>query len=140
MEERPFSDISYKRFIKEEVLMGSKCKKCGEMSVPPRHFCVKCHSDDMEWHEMKGEGELAAFTCIFVAPPMMTKKGFGRKNPYCTGVIKLVEGPRTVARIEGVDAKKPDSIKIGLPLQVDFIHEGEGEEKETTLVFRPKGG
>ena len=140
MEERPFSDISYRQFISEGKLMGSKCRKCGALSVPPRHFCMECHGDDMEWHQMKGDGELAAFTCIFVAPPKMVAKGYDRKNPYCTGVVKLEEGPRTVARIVGVDAADPESIKVGMPLQVDFIREGEGEEAVTSLAFRPRSG
>jgi uncharacterized OB-fold protein len=140
MEERPFSDISYKRFLNEEKLMGSRCKECGEMSVPPRQFCVKCHSDNMEWQQLSGEGELAAFTCIFVAPPSMAEMGYGRKNPYCTGVVQLEEGPRTVARIEGVDASKPESIKVGFPLKVDFLHAGEGDEMVTSLAFRHSGG
>ncbi len=33
---------------------------------------------------------------------------------------------RVVARIEGVDGSKPETIKIGTPLQVEFLHRGEG--------------
>jgi len=36
MEERPFSDISYEQYLKEEKLMGSRCKKCGDLFAPPR--------------------------------------------------------------------------------------------------------
>jgi len=140
MEERPFSDISYYQFLNEERLMGSKCKACGQLYVPPRHFCSECHGNDMEWHEFKGEGELAAYTCIFVGPPWMVEQGYDRKNPYCTGVVKLEEGPRIVARIEGVDAGKPEEINIGTPLEVEYLHRGEGEEMRTSLAFRPKGG
>jgi uncharacterized OB-fold protein len=64
MEERPFSDISYEQYLKEEKLMGSRCKKCGALFVPPRSICIKCYSSEMEWVEIKGEGRLHAFTCI----------------------------------------------------------------------------
>lgn len=138
MEERPFSDISYRQFLDEDKFMGSKCRKCGQLYVPPRHFCLECFGEDMEWHEMVGEGELAAFTCIFVAPPYMVAMGYDRKNPYCTGVVTLKEGPRIVARIEGVDAKNPDTIKIGTPMVAGFLHVGEGDEVESFLAFRPK--
>lgn len=137
MEEKPVGDISYEEFLKEKKLMGTRCKECGELYVPPRRFCFKCHSENMEWEQVKGKGELVAFTCIFVAPPYMAKKGYGRKNPYCTGVVRLEEGPRVVARIDGVDASKPETINVGLTLQADFIKEGEGEEETTTLVFKP---
>ncbi|MED5415594.1 MAG: OB-fold domain-containing protein, partial [Candidatus Latescibacterota bacterium] len=39
-------------------------------------------------------------------------------NPYCTGVVRLHEGPRIVARIDGVDACHPERIDIGLPLAI----------------------
>ncbi len=137
MEERAFSDITYRQFLEEDKFMGSKCVKCGQLYVPPRHFCIACFGEDMEWHEMEGEGELSAFTCIFVAPPHMVAMGYDRKNPYCTGVVTLKEGPRMVARIEGVEAANPDSIKIGTPMKVEFVHRGEGEEATTYLAFRP---
>lgn len=140
MEERPLSDISYYKFIDEEKLMGSRCKKCEELYVPPRHFCIKCHGSDMDWHQMEGNGKLAAFTCIFIGPPFMVQQGFDRKNPYCTGVVELEEGTRVVARIEGVDAGDPESIKVGTPLEVEFLHRGEGDEEVVSLAFRPTGG
>ncbi|NPV58316.1 MAG: Zn-ribbon domain-containing OB-fold protein [Actinobacteria bacterium] len=137
MEERPFSDISYRKYLDEDKFMGSRCRKCGQIYVPPRRFCLECRSEDMEWHELKGEGELAAYTCISIGPSFMIEEGYDRKNPYCTGVVTLAEGPRMVARIEGVDARDPESIKIGTPMKVEFLHRGEGDKARTFLAFRP---
>ena len=64
MEEKPFSDITYEQYLKEERLMGSRCKECDARYVPPRSLCVKCFRSDMDWMEMKGIGRLAAFTRI----------------------------------------------------------------------------
>jgi uncharacterized OB-fold protein len=137
VEERSFSDISYEQYLSEERLMGSRCKECGALFVPPRSICVKCYSSDMEWVEMKGEARLAAFTCISVGPPFMIAEGYDRKHPYCSGVVELVEGARVDARIEGVDASKPEDIKVGMQLKVKFLHRGEGESQETFLAFQP---
>ena len=137
MEERPFNDISYEQFLNEEKLMGSRCKKCGTLFVPPRSICIKCYATEMEWVEMKGKGKLAAFTCISVGPPFMVAEGYDRKRPYVSGVVALEEGTRAVARIEGVDGSKPETIKIGAPLQVEFLHRGEGDNLETFLAFKP---
>ena len=137
MEERRFSDISYEQYLREERLMGSRCKECGALFVPPRSICVKCHSSEMEWVEMNGKGTLAAFTCITVAPPFMMAQGYDRKHPYCSGVVELEEGARVDARIEGVDAGKPEDIKIGMPVKVTFLHWDEGENPQTFLAFRP---
>jgi uncharacterized OB-fold protein len=137
MEERPFSDISYEQYLNEEKLMGSRCKKCKALFVPPRSICVKCYSSEMEWVEMNGTGQLAAFTCITVAPPSMIAQGYDRNHPYCSGVVELEEGARVDARIEGVDATRPEEIKIGMPLKVKFLHQVEGENRETYLAFEP---
>jgi len=137
MEERPFNDISYEQFLNEEKLMGSRCKKCGALSVPPRSICIKCYSSQMDWVEIKGKGKLAAFTCISVGPPFMIAEGYDRKRPYVSGVVALEQGTRVVARIEGVDGSKPETIKIGAPLQVEFLHRGEGDNLTTFLAFKP---
>jgi uncharacterized OB-fold protein len=137
MEERPFSDISYERFLEEEKIMGSRCKTCDALFAPPRPICIKCHGSDMEWVEIKGMGILSAFTCIAVGPPFMIAQGYNRNNPYISGVVELEGGVRLDARIEGVDANKPDDIKIGMPMKAKFVHGG-GEEGSTSyLAFEP---
>lgn len=137
MSDRPFSDMSYEKFLSEDKLMGSKCKKCGALFVPPRPICIKCHDTDMEWSQFKGQGKLAAFTCIAVGPAFMAAEGYGRNNPYCVGVVELDEGARVDARIEGVDTTKPETIKVGMPMSVKFLHRGEEESKKTYLAFEP---
>jgi uncharacterized OB-fold protein len=137
MEQKPFSDVSYRQFLNEEKLMGSKCKGCNTHFVPPRSICINCHSSDMQWIELKGSGRLAAFTCITVGPPVMIAEGYDRERPYCSGVVELEEGGRVDARIEGVDTKNPEGIKVGMPLKVKFLHRGEGPDSRTYLAFEP---
>lgn len=137
MEQKPFSDIAYEQFLNEEKLMGSRCKVCGTPYVPPRPICIDCHASDMQWVQMQGRGRLAAFTCISIPPPFMMAQGYHRKNPYCTGVVELEEGARVDARIEGVDAGKPEEIKVGMLLKVKFLHREAEEKKETDLAFEP---
>jgi len=137
MEERPISAISFHKFLNEEKLMGSKCKKCGVLFSPPRPICIKCFSREMEWVELKGKGKLVTFTSIYIGPPWMAEQGYDRGHPYCCGVVELDEGTKIDARIEGIDASKPETIKIGTPLTVQFLHRGEGEKMATFLAFRP---
>jgi len=137
MEERPFNDNSYQQFLNEEKLMGSKCKACGAVSVPPRPLCSKCYNTTMEWVPFRGIGKLAAFTSVFVGPPYMVKEGYNRKHPYIAGVVELEEGGRMDARIEGMDATRPELIKVGTPLIVTYLHRDEGIEKKTFLAFKP---
>jgi uncharacterized OB-fold protein len=89
----------------------------------------------MEWVEMSGEGELLAFTTVHIAPTAMIEAGYDRKNPYCTGIVQLAEGPAVSAQILGVDPTSPQEIEIGTPLRVAFVQRGEGERARTYLAF-----
>jgi uncharacterized OB-fold protein len=67
----------------------------------------------------------------------MMAQGYDRKHPYISGVVALNEGGRVNARIERVDPMKPESIKVGMPLKVAFIHRKDVEVPETYLAFEP---
>ena len=131
----PISDDSFGRFLLEEKLMGSRCAGCGALHVPPRAICPECRGTRMAWEQVKGTGTLAAFTCIAMATPALQAEGYGRDNPFCTGVVALDEGPRVVARIEGLDTTRPEAIRLGTPLRVRFLRRGEGEEERGVLAF-----
>jgi uncharacterized OB-fold protein len=139
MNDKPFNDASYEQFLNSGKIMGSKCRKCGALALPPRPICVSCFGSQVEWVQFKGDGKLAAFTSITVAPPLMAKEGFGRTSPYVVGVVELREGVKIVARITGVDAKKPEQIKVGTALSAEFIQKGEGASQQTSLAFKNAG-
>jgi len=46
---------------------------------------------------------------------------------------------KVVARLEGVDTSKPETIRIGASLVLSFLHRGEGETLRTFLTFKPLG-
>ena len=138
MTEKDFSNAAFQAFLSEHKLAGARCQSCGALFLPPRPMCTNCYSEDMEWAEVPGEGELVAFTTIHIAPTAMLEAGYGRDNPYCSGVVKLENGLSISAQILGVDASKPETIKVRTPVSVDFIERGEGDAKETFLVFRAK--
>ena len=137
MDDRPFNDNSYERFLGEGKIMGTRCRKCGALALPPRPLCVSCFASDLEWFRFKGAGKLAAFTSIVVAPPFMAREGFNKKNPYVVGVVELEEGAKIVGRITGVNAREPEEIKVGTPLKAEFITGGQEPERNTYLAFRP---
>jgi len=135
MSERTFSEHAFQAYLSEGKLMGSRSKATGKVYIPPRPLDPETHSDEMEWVELSGKGELAAFTSVFIGPNAMIKAGYDRKNPYLSGIVKLEEGPFISAQILGLDAVCPDINIIGTPLTVQFIERGEDEEKRTFLAF-----
>ncbi|MBN1262571.1 MAG: Zn-ribbon domain-containing OB-fold protein [Anaerolineae bacterium] len=138
MSEKPFTGAVFYEYLNEHKLMGSRCKTCGEVHVPPRPGCAACAGSAVEWVEMSGQGALAAYTVIHIAPTAMIEAGYDRNTPYCTGVVALAEGPRISAQILDVDVRHPETIEIGTPLEIAFIERGEGAARRTYLAFRPE--
>jgi uncharacterized OB-fold protein len=136
-EEKDFTIQNYLEFIQNKKLMGSKCNDCGELYAPVRKLCTKCNSLNMEWVELSGKGELAAFTSITVGTPYFIELGYDRNKPYCFSVIKLEEGPMVSAQLVGVDESKPDLIKIGTPVKVKFLENELKGETKIDLGFEP---
>lgn len=133
----PYTAASFNQYLADGKLMASRCSECGELSLPPRSICAKCHSEHISWVETSGKGKLAGFTSVFIAPTFMIEQGFGRENPYISGIVELDEGVKISARILGLDAAKPESIQVGTRLKVDFIETGETEKKKFYLAFKP---
>ena len=133
---RPFTSASFDAFLNEKKLMGSRCASCDENFLPPRAICPACFDDQLEWVELDGKATLAAFTSIFIAPTAMIDAGYGRDQPYVAGVVELADGVKMSAQILGLDAANPEQIKIGTPLQAEFVERGEGDEAQTFLAFR----
>jgi uncharacterized protein len=133
----PFTRASFQRYLNEHKLMGTRCTTCGDQHLPPRAVCPNCLSTALEWTEMIGQGRLAAFTAVSICPSFMAEQGFGRDNPYIAGIVDLDNGLKISALILALDAKKPDSIQNGIPVEIDFVDTGEGENKKVSLAFRP---
>lgn len=140
MSERAFTEESFQQFLSEGKLMGSRNQTTGEVFVPPRPMCPRTYSTEMEWVELSGRGELAAFTAIYVGPMAMVGAGYDRSHPYCSGIVRLVEGPSISAQILGVDAAQPETIAIGTPLRAAFIKREQGKDARTYLAFTSELG
>ncbi len=130
------TSAAFQQFLNQKKLMGSKCKKCGAVHLPPRPLCPECGATEVEWTSLSGKGKLAAFTTIHVGTTLMAQAGYDRKNPYCSGIVQLAEGPKVSARILNVDAQNPQGIKVGTPLTVDFVEQGQGDNKKAYLAFK----
>ena len=108
----PFTKVTeFAQHLKDGHLMGSRCKKCGATSFPPRADCVECMSSDFEFFEISGKATLHTFTKIVSAPT-----GFEDMAPYNVGVADLAETGRILAWIG--ETIKEEEIKIGMDIQV----------------------
>lgn len=136
MNDKDFTSTSFNEFLHQKKLMGVRCQSCGRLFLPPRPICIHCYGDKLSWEELSGEGELAAFTTIHIAPTAMIAAGYGRDNPYCSGIVKLKDGVSISAQILGMDTAHPENIDIGTKLEVEFLDRQVGDQNQTFLAFK----
>lgn len=114
-------DDAYFKAAGEGRLVIKKCKDCGKLHHYPRAICPHCFSQNLEWVQAKGTGEIYTFS--------VTRRG--GPVPYAIGYVTLDEGPKMMTNIVNCDL---DAIKIGMKVKVCFVK----SENGTALpVFEP---
>lgn len=96
-------------------LMLPRCTACNRVHWYPRLICPHCHSNEIEWIEGSGEGTLYTF-----AVQHRAMGAWAEETPFVTAYIDLKEGDRMATVLRGVDPLKPEEIKIGSKVKVEF--------------------
>jgi uncharacterized OB-fold protein len=107
-EMRPFFEGARRRELRVQ-----RCTACGTQRFPARAICSDCLSTDSEWVSVSGRGEIFSFNVMH----QVYHPGFAREVPYAVVVVKLVEGPKMVSNLVGV---QPQDIRVGTPVRVVF--------------------
>jgi len=98
----------YNEALKQNKLLGLKCKACGALTVPPKMACRQCAGFDLEAAEVKASGKIKTFTTVFVGA-----EGRESEVPYIIVMVELEEGPWIMGNLEGVDPKTASMELIG---------------------------
>ena len=88
----------YLAALRENRLIGLKCRECGFVTAPPRLACRRCSSRDNEIMELSGKGKIATFTSVCIPPE--SRRG---KTPYIVVLVEMEEGPWIMGNLSGVD-------------------------------------
>jgi uncharacterized protein len=75
-------------------LIGIKCGGCGALAIPPRELCPECGRREWSPVPLSGDGEIASFTVIRIAP-----RGHAGDAPYAIAAVRLVEGVSLLGRV-----------------------------------------
>jgi uncharacterized OB-fold protein len=110
--------------FRERQLRIQSCHGCAATVFPPTPRCPQCGSFDQGYVVASGRGTLHSFA----VPHYPKAPGF--RYPVLVGLIQLEEGVRMLANLAGVTR---DSVKIGMPLQLDWLDRGSGPESPVPL-------
>lgn len=96
-----------------------KCTSCdGGAYFPPRPFCPKCGSRDVEVFKASGKGVLWSYVINQRPRPDMGKE------PHSIAVVQLDEGVRLMTNIVGCP-QTPEALVLDMPVEVEFLDLGE---------------
>ncbi len=119
----------WKQNIQDESFKAYKCSSCGAVYALPSGVCYSCGGNEMEWTHITGKGTLISYTVIHIAPDE-----FQAEVPYYIGIVELDEDTRITCRLKGFDPEKPEEVKLGIPVIIDYEHDESGN---TYLAFSP---
>ena len=106
------SPITLDRFFEQAragTLTGIRCAACGALAVPPKVLCPECGARRWEPVPLSGDGTIASYTIIRVAP-----RGHVDETPYTIAAVRLREGVSLLGRVVDVPL---DALAIGLPVR-----------------------
>ena len=98
----------YSEALKNDKLLGLKCRDCGAITVPPKMVCQGCTGYEMDIVELKGTGKIKTFTTVYVAA-----EGRESECPYIIVMVELDEGPWIMGNLADVDPDKASMELIG---------------------------
>jgi uncharacterized OB-fold protein len=108
----PYSKVAdFAVHLKDGRIMGSKCRKCGAITFPPRADCAECMHGEFDFVEYSGKGTVYTYSTIAAAPT-----GFDDVAPYTVVVVELEGGGRLVAWLG--EEMSADDLEIGQAVQV----------------------
>jgi uncharacterized OB-fold protein len=121
-ESRPFWEAA-----REHRLLLQRCRSCGTYQFYHRLLCKACWGE-VEPTDAQGTGVIYSFSVIHRA----ITPAWEQDLPYVVALVDLTEGVRLMTHI--VDSP-PESIRIGMPVQVAFA---DLTEEITLPQFRPQ--
>ena len=112
--EHKLSFKEYNEALKQNKLLGLKCKQCGAVTVPPKITCGECTSTDLDVVGLSGKGEIQTFTTVFVPP-----EGREAETPYIIVLVQLDEGPWIMGNLTGIEPDKSTMEMIGKRVKME---------------------
>ncbi|MBA4794199.1 Zn-ribbon domain-containing OB-fold protein [Phenylobacterium sp.] len=94
-------------------LLLQRCKETGEAYFPPRPFCPKTGSRNVEVFKASGRGTLHSYVINHRPRPDMGTE------PYAIAVVKLEEGPKMMTNIVNCP-QTPEALVLDMPVEVVF--------------------
>lgn len=118
--------------MNNKKILGTKCKKCGKIWMPPRINCSECF-EDTDWVEMPHTGVIKVSTIVWY-----TTSAFIQSVPYGIAFIQLDKAD--TGMLQGIFSENlvPSKVKKGQRVKAVFKKKEDREGKMTDFFFVPE--
>lgn len=110
--------------LRNEKVVIQRCSDCGTWVFYPRSHCSACLSENLNWHEISGEGILYTYTLT----RQPTAPHFADEVPQIIIVVELDQGVRLTSTLVA-DSSQSD-IAVGSRVKPVFDH----IDQDTTML------
>ena len=122
------------------ILLGSRCRGCGETYFPQAHACTRCCATGLEIAELGDRGTLWSWTVqsFLPKPPYNGGEDAASFKPFGVGYVQMPCGVKVEARLTTAD---PQVLRVGLPMRLrlePYRRTVEGQAIHT-YAFAPAG-
>ena len=111
----------------EGVLLGSRCRACGDTFHPVRSRCASCFSEEVEEVDLGTKGTIITYTVSHVQMP-----GSSVTPPFVTAVVGMPGDVRLLSLITDID---PEQIEIGQEVNLYFFQAEQDEDGTAVVAF-----
>jgi uncharacterized OB-fold protein len=120
----------------EPRLIGSECTQCGVVTFPRQASCPRCASVAVRERLLAREGTLWSWTiqCFPPKSPPYAVDDPDGFEPYGVGYVELPGEVRVEARLTVAD---PETLRIGMPMELTLIAAPGHDEGVVTFAFAP---
>lgn len=94
------------------------CMACSSYFFPPAPGCFRCGAPEPEYREPSGVGTIYSWIVVHRS----FEPEFEGEVPYTVAEVKLIEGPRVYARLQGIkfcDIRADIPVRIGVQFRGD---------------------
>jgi len=117
--------------LAEEKILLQRCRSCRGWQWGPEWICHRCHSDDLGFDEVAGEGHIYSYERVWhPVHPALKDQG-----PYLIVLVSLPQADdvRLVGNLLG-DPRQ--AVRIGAPVRAVFEHHAQSEPAFTLLQWQ----
>lgn len=126
MTERTVTQQAFFEQARDGKLTAIKCGGCGALAIPPKELCPECGARNWSPVPLSGDGAIASFTVIRVAP-----RGHAGDAPYAIAAVRLAEGVSLLGRVVDIPL---DKLAVGLNVRFRPLRLRE----QTAVGFGPR--